>query len=156
MLRKDDERHHNKQQTPLPPKQHDKDGPALAHNSLSSRLSLTTSLFDMLSETSPPTQWVPPSKSPLTSTPASRKVDHKDRKQRARLPIGPSGTLVPAIDHPLCAECTNVLLSIMDTQLDELRRERDAYLAFEEELKRRETSEKEDYVSKEEIDKVCC
>lgn len=40
------------------------------------------------------------------------------------------------IDHPLCAECTQILLSSLQRQLDETRKERDGYIAFEKELKK--------------------
>lgn len=107
-----------------------------SRNSLSSRLALTTSLFDLLSKTTPPTDWVPPTESPLTAV--SSKLSQKERKKNARLPLGPNGLLTSAIDHPLCGECTNILLSVMEAQLDEVRRERDAYMAFEAELERGE------------------
>lgn len=94
----------------------------------------------MLSSTVPPESWSAPEKSPLSSTPASRKANLAERREAARLPLGRDNALVAAIDHPLCAECTNVLLSIMDAQLDELRRERDAYTAFEDEMRRREAA----------------
>lgn len=40
------------------------------------------------------------------------------------------------IDHPLCAECTHILLSNLGRQLEETKRERDGYIAFEKELKK--------------------
>ncbi|KZV82743.1 APG6-domain-containing protein [Exidia glandulosa HHB12029] len=40
------------------------------------------------------------------------------------------------VDHPLCAECTHVLLSSIEKALDETKRERDGYLAFEREIKK--------------------
>ncbi|EJD52531.1 autophagy protein 6 [Auricularia subglabra TFB-10046 SS5] len=40
------------------------------------------------------------------------------------------------IDHPLCAECTHVLLAGIERALDETKRERDGYLAFEREIKK--------------------
>lgn len=107
-----------------------------SRNSLSSHLALTTSLFDLLSQTRPPESWTPPAETPLTS--ASSRLTQKERKRKARLPIGLNGTLCSAIDHPLCGECTNVLLSVMEAQLEEVRRERDAYMAFESELQRGE------------------
>jgi beclin 1 len=105
-------------------------------NSLSAQTTLTESLFNMLSKTSPPDSWKAPSSPPLSSTAAAREADQKERRQRARLPLGPNGALMRAIDHPLCAECTNILLYVMEEQLKELRRERDSFIAFEEEVKR--------------------
>jgi beclin 1 len=40
------------------------------------------------------------------------------------------------IDHPLCAECTHIVLSSLQRQLDETKKERDGYLAFEKEVKK--------------------
>ncbi|TDL25970.1 APG6-domain-containing protein [Rickenella mellea] len=40
------------------------------------------------------------------------------------------------LDHPLCAECTHILLSTLTRQLEETRRERDGYIAFDKETKK--------------------
>ncbi|KAF8135415.1 APG6-domain-containing protein [Boletus edulis] len=48
------------------------------------------------------------------------------------------------IDHPLCAECTQILLSSLQRQLDEIKKERDGYAAFEKELKREKERESQD------------
>lgn len=40
------------------------------------------------------------------------------------------------IDHPLCDECTQILLSSLQRQLDETKKERDGYIAFEKEVKK--------------------
>ncbi|KAG5647042.1 hypothetical protein DXG03_001412 [Asterophora parasitica] len=40
------------------------------------------------------------------------------------------------IDHPLCAECTQILISTLQRQLDETKRERDGYIAFEKEVRK--------------------
>jgi beclin 1 len=40
------------------------------------------------------------------------------------------------IDHPLCAECTHILLTSLQRQLDETKKERDGYIAFEKEVKK--------------------
>lgn len=45
------------------------------------------------------------------------------------------------IDHPLCAECTQTLLSSLQRQLDETKKERDGYLAYEKELRREKERE---------------
>jgi beclin 1 len=47
------------------------------------------------------------------------------------------------IDHPLCAECTHILLSALTKQLDETKKERDGYAAFEREAKKEKEREKE-------------
>ncbi|KAH9963869.1 autophagy protein Apg6-domain-containing protein [Russula dissimulans] len=47
------------------------------------------------------------------------------------------------VDHPLCAECTHILLSMLTRQLDETKKERDGYIAFEKEAKKEKEREKE-------------
>lgn len=47
------------------------------------------------------------------------------------------------VDHPLCAECTHILLSTLTRQLDEIKKERDGYIAFEKEAKKEKEKEKE-------------
>lgn len=56
------------------------------------------------------------------------------------------------IDHPLCAECTQILLSSLQRQLDETKKERDGYLAFEKELKKEKERESQD-TSRDEVEK---
>lgn len=56
------------------------------------------------------------------------------------------------IDHPLCAECTQILLSNLQKKLDETKKERDGYIAFEKEV--RKEKEKESHgLSKEETER---
>lgn len=45
------------------------------------------------------------------------------------------------IDHPLCSECTQILLSSLQRQLDETKKERDGYIAFEKEVKKEKERE---------------
>ena len=47
------------------------------------------------------------------------------------------------IDHPLCAECTHELLTFLKAQLDETKKERDGYIAFEKEVRKEREKEKE-------------
>jgi beclin 1 len=47
------------------------------------------------------------------------------------------------VDHPLCTECTHILLSALTRQLDETKKERDGYAAFEREAKKEKEREKE-------------
>ncbi|KAJ6609875.1 beclin 1 protein [Mycena sp. CBHHK59/15] len=56
------------------------------------------------------------------------------------------------IDHPLCAECTQILLVSLQRQLDETKRERDGYIAFEKEV-RKEKERDGQGISKEEAEK---
>ncbi|KAH9935685.1 APG6-domain-containing protein [Fomitopsis serialis] len=55
------------------------------------------------------------------------------------------------LDHPLCAECTNILLTTLTRQLEETKKERDGYIAFEKDV-RRERDREGDGMSKEEAD----
>ena len=47
------------------------------------------------------------------------------------------------VDHPLCAECTHSLLSLLTRQLDETKKERDGYIAFEKEVRKEKEREKD-------------
>ncbi|KAG2015708.1 beclin 1 protein [Coprinopsis cinerea AmutBmut pab1-1] len=40
------------------------------------------------------------------------------------------------IDHPLCAECVQILLTSLRKQLEETKKERDGYIAFEKEVRK--------------------
>ncbi|KAI0958953.1 hypothetical protein AcV7_004626 [Taiwanofungus camphoratus] len=55
------------------------------------------------------------------------------------------------LDHPLCAECTDILLSTLSRQLEETKKERDGYIAFEKEVKK-EKERDGDGMSKEEAE----
>ncbi|KAG2113942.1 APG6-domain-containing protein [Suillus discolor] len=56
------------------------------------------------------------------------------------------------IDHPLCAECTQILLSSLQRQLDETKKERDGYIAFEKEVRKERERESLD-LSKQDAEK---
>jgi hypothetical protein len=47
------------------------------------------------------------------------------------------------VDHPLCAECTHLLLTALTKQLDETKKERDGYIAFEKEVRKEKEREKD-------------
>lgn len=47
------------------------------------------------------------------------------------------------VDHPLCAECTHLLLTSLTRQLDETKKERDGYIAFEKEVRKEKEREKD-------------
>lgn len=55
------------------------------------------------------------------------------------------------LDHPLCAECTHILLTTLTRQLEETKKERDGYIAFEKEV-RKEKERERDGPSKGEVD----
>lgn len=48
------------------------------------------------------------------------------------------------IDHPLCAECAQILLSSLQRQLDETKKERDGYIAFEKEVRKEKERESQE------------
>jgi beclin 1 len=56
------------------------------------------------------------------------------------------------IDHPLCAECTQILLKTLNRQLEETKKERDGYIAFEKEI-RKEKEREAQGLTKEEAEK---
>ncbi|KAF9529244.1 APG6-domain-containing protein [Crepidotus variabilis] len=56
------------------------------------------------------------------------------------------------IDHPLCAECTQILLSNLQRQLDETKKERDGYIAFEKEVRKEREREAQGF-SKDDTEK---
>jgi beclin 1 len=47
------------------------------------------------------------------------------------------------VDHPLCAECTHILLTSLTRQLEETKKEYEGYIAFEREVKKEREREKE-------------
>lgn len=55
------------------------------------------------------------------------------------------------VDHPLCAECTGILLNTLTRQLEETKKERDGYIAFEKDV-RREREREGEGMSKEEAE----
>jgi beclin len=55
------------------------------------------------------------------------------------------------LDHPLCAECTDNLLGELTRQLEETKKTRDGYIAFEKEV-RKEKERERDGPSKGEVD----
>ncbi|KAH9485563.1 Vacuolar protein sorting-associated protein 30 [Psilocybe cubensis] len=57
------------------------------------------------------------------------------------------------IDHPLCAECTQILLTNLQRKLDETKKERDGYIAFEKEVRKEKEKEAQTPFSKEETER---
>lgn len=90
-----------------------------APNSLSSRLSLHARLFDLVSS------FVP---SAYTKTASSR------------LPR----ELALGIDHPLCLDCSDYCLEVIQKQLDEVRREREAYKQWNKEIEKQQKTSREE------------
>ncbi|KAF8495856.1 APG6-domain-containing protein, partial [Gautieria morchelliformis] len=46
------------------------------------------------------------------------------------------------LDHPLCAECTHLLIATLSKQLEETKKERDGYIAFEKEIRKEKERER--------------
>ncbi|OBZ70554.1 Beclin-1 [Grifola frondosa] len=47
------------------------------------------------------------------------------------------------LDHPLCSECSHILLQSLTRQLEETKKERDGYIAFEKEVRKEKEREGE-------------
>jgi beclin 1 len=77
----------------------------------------------------PPAEVPPPDPSPLS---------HHLRSTQRLLHLLSERT---DVDHPLCAECTRTLLGMIERRLEEARRERDGYLAFEKEVRKEKERE---------------
>lgn len=45
------------------------------------------------------------------------------------------------LDHPLCSECTHILLATLTRQLEETKKERDGYIAFEKDVRKEKERE---------------
>ncbi|KDQ57448.1 hypothetical protein JAAARDRAFT_58061 [Jaapia argillacea MUCL 33604] len=56
------------------------------------------------------------------------------------------------VDHPLCAECTYILLGHLERQLEETKKERDGYIAFEKEVKKEKEREGKE-MNKDEVER---
>ncbi|KAF8348382.1 beclin 1 protein [Amanita rubescens] len=91
----------------------------------------------------------PPEQSEETELPNPSPLSHRLRSTARLFNLLSSRT---DIDHPLCAECTQTLLSTLQRQLDETKKERDGYLAYEKEL-RREKERENQGSSKEDAEK---
>lgn len=58
------------------------------------------------------------------------------------------------IDHPLCAECTQILLKTLNRQLEETKKERDGYIAFEKEIRKEKEREAQGVTTEEAEKKI--
>lgn len=47
------------------------------------------------------------------------------------------------LDHPLCAECTHLLIATLSKQLEETKKERDGYIAYEKEIRKEKERERD-------------
>ncbi|KZT42487.1 APG6-domain-containing protein [Sistotremastrum suecicum HHB10207 ss-3] len=75
---------------------------------------------------------------PLPETQSKVSLSHQIRSHTQLFNFLSSRT---EIDHPLCAECTHVLLTSLTRQLEEMKKERDGYLAFEKEIRKEKERE---------------
>ncbi|KAG9045298.1 autophagy protein 6 [Tulasnella sp. UAMH 9824] len=92
----------------------------------------------------PPTPSTPSlnPKSPMTEAPPPRVGSTHSKSSAVRLfSLLSSRT---ELDHPLCAECTHLMLEGLHRQLEETKKERDGYIAFEREVKKKLDKEGKD------------
>ena len=102
---------------------------------------------NVLSKGPPPSSSVPSQTEP--DQPSPTPISHHLRSTMRLFNLLTTRT---DIDHPLCAECTQILLSSLQRQLDETKKERDGYNAFEKELKKERERESQD-TNKDEAEK---
>src|ERR1700761_1047109 len=106
---------------------------------------LQDSVLKDLPPASPPGKSVPPAtpKTPKTAqstattsssqNPKPTSLSHQIKSHSKLFALLSSHT---DVDHPLCEECSHVLMTALAKQLEETRRERDGYLAFEREIRK--------------------
>ncbi|KAG8904476.1 autophagy protein 6 [Tulasnella sp. 403] len=80
----------------------------------------------------PPTPTSPGSRKSVVEAPLPRTPSHKPSAIRLFSLLSSRTEL----DHPLCAECTHLMLESLHRQLEETKKERDGYIAFEREVKK--------------------
>ncbi|KAI0829802.1 APG6-domain-containing protein [Trametes gibbosa] len=85
---------------------------------------------------SAPAQPAPPPEEPTHPNPSP--LSHHLRSSLRLFNLLSSRT---DLDHPLCAECTHILLATLTRQLEETKKERDGYIAFEKEVKKEKDRE---------------
>ncbi|KAF8844301.1 APG6-domain-containing protein [Paxillus ammoniavirescens] len=99
-----------------------------------------------------PTKGAPPSSKLSQIEPDQPNPTPISRHLRSTMRLFGLLTTRTDIDHPLCAECTQILLSSLQRQLDETKKERDGYIAFEKEVKKEKDRESQD-VSRDEAER---
>ncbi|KAF8650425.1 hypothetical protein AX16_005229 [Volvariella volvacea WC 439] len=89
---------------------------------------------------------------PKLSNPRAQRVSPKQQINKNEAEVDGSSALPPNlrsnlrlfnilsaktdVEHPLCAECTQLLLTALQKQLDEIKKERDGYIAFDKEVRK--------------------
>lgn len=58
------------------------------------------------------------------------------------------------VDHPLCQECTDMLLEALEKQLEDVSRERDCYIEFMKKVKDNKLSDEEEQELKKQLEEV--
>jgi beclin 1 len=96
-----------------------------------------------------PTKFTTPAKE---SEPRNQNPSHISHHLRSTLRLFNLLSTRTDIDHPLCTECSQILLNSLRRQLDEIKKERDGYIAFEKEV-RKEKEREGQGMSKEEAEK---
>jgi beclin 1 len=96
-----------------------------------------------------PTKFATPTKE---SEPRNQNPSHISHHLRSTLRLFNLLSTRTDIDHPLCTECSQILLNSLRRQLDEIKKERDGYIAFEKEV-RKEKDREGQGMSKEEAEK---
>lgn len=95
--------------------------------------------------------------SPVHPPTNSRSPQHQIERLLKLCSLLPSSN-ASGMEHPLCAECTDILLELMTNQLQDAKSDRDRYAVFERDLNRERTTSGDAYESsdkiREEIDKV--
>ncbi|KAK0541197.1 Vacuolar protein sorting-associated protein atg6 [Tilletia horrida] len=108
--------------------------PPASRNSLSARLRLTEELAQLLSASPSPhaASLLPHQGS--SSGAAQRKAQERDGKSASGAGEEKEKDQGTLIEHELCVDCCNALAELMRQQIEDLKREKDAYLAVEAEL----------------------
>jgi beclin 1 len=108
----------------LPSPQRIKSATTVSTSTSTSRPSTPNSRRGTVTEPAPPGS---PAPTPTTPAPPGALAARLDSLLSSRT----------AIDHPLCVECTGLFQAHLQRELEELTRERDAYIAFERGLRKR-------------------
>lgn len=60
-----------------------------------------------------------------------------------------------SVDHPMCQECTDMLLESLERQMSDVGRERDAYIEFLKKVKDNRVTKKEEEELVKQVEEVC-
>ncbi|CAE6407092.1 unnamed protein product [Rhizoctonia solani] len=102
------------------------------------RASTPTSRVPSISRKAPPAAERPPSTPTATSPtkpPTSSVAPHRSHHLAQTLKLYTLLSNRTDLDHPLCTDCTSVVINALTKQLEETKRERDGYIAFERDVR---------------------